>query len=511
MKPLIKNALMIILLLFVLTFLCACVANPATDAVTSKNDGSFDANVVQSAIESGETENINFDETFTCTDGSVKFRLNICETIAPDKMPVVEVVPHYLSVTDVKRVAEVLFGEVEFYEAEPILGELKNILTMEDVESSIQRWLPYTTEANLLTLYPQLEGQNDKISSYIERIRDDITLYNDLKENIEDKLNHSNASWKFQSEWNYMYSKEQLDSMDIDTTDANEQICVTTTFNGIPYLLNFSVRNQNDYKLNTIFVYPYTVYSPKGMDANIFRAQLCRTSKPSESQIAEIGEKAQKLLDQMELGNWKVDQCYLQTNYAGKATEYMIYVTAVPSFNQVPAIRRQQLSDLTSHEAYASNYYLTDVIFQFSANGDLLYLQMSSPIDIKEVINENVKTLTISELIEKAKFQLALSDYHAYGVGGEYLEMAQNSAGEDFICNIELCDLEYGMTRVKVPNTDNSYYYVPSIILSGTVDYCGKETGAVYEASGETFYTERIVPIIAINAIDGSIILLDNG
>ena len=75
---------------------------------------------------------------------------------------------------------------------------------------------------------------------------------------------------------------------------------------------------------------------------------------------------------------------------------------------------------------------------------------------------------------------------------------------------MEICQIDEGMLRVKVPNTDESYYYVPGIVLSGTIDYVGSKTGNFYASSGNGLYDQRIVPLVAINAIDGSVIALSN-
>ena len=55
-------------------FLCSCAANPEQDVVISKNDGSFDVNVVQSATSptassggEGTTQNVKYNETFFST------------------------------------------------------------------------------------------------------------------------------------------------------------------------------------------------------------------------------------------------------------------------------------------------------------------------------------------------------------------------------------------------------------------------------------------------------------
>ena len=49
-----------------------------------------------------------------------------------------------------------------------------------------------------------------------------------------------------------------------------------------------------------------------------------------------------------------------------------------------------------------------------------------------------------------------------------------------------------------------SYYYVPGMVLYGTVDYLESETGALNVSSGAGIWNDRIIPIVAVNAVDGS-------
>ena len=53
---------------------------------------------------------------------------------------------------------------------------------------------------------------------------------------------------------------------------------------------------------------------------------------------------------------------------------------------------------------------------------------------------------------------------------------------------------------LKVPNQDNCYYYVPSILLKGWPECIGKESGTTY------YYSEVPETLMVINALDGSII-----
>lgn len=125
--------------------LCACQKNPAQNVVTSKNDGSFDVNVVQSATEqegaetTETTEMLAYNDTFYSTDGTVEFSLDIHQEMTHKAMPVVEIEPYYLTEADAQRVAKVLFGEVDFYEAAPLSGKE---YSKQEIQSCIDRWLP---------------------------------------------------------------------------------------------------------------------------------------------------------------------------------------------------------------------------------------------------------------------------------------------------------------------------------------------------------------------------------
>lgn len=162
-------------------------------------------------------------------------------------------------------------------------------------------------------------------------------------------------------------------------------------------------------------------------------------------------------------------------------------------------------------ENYAPSYYLTEANLQFSANGDLVYFQLSSPVDVVGVVNEIVAVMDMSTLMERAAEHLMLSDYEAYGLSEQLLESYIESDGEDLVCSIDLSEMDYGLIWLKVANSEENYYFVPGIILSGSVEYCGKETGATYYSGGEPFEEKYIIPLIALNAIDGSIINLNQG
>jgi len=511
MKKIFKSVFSIVFLIAILFSMCACQNAPQKNAVTSKNDGSFDANIIQSAtiadgaFDATVQNKKQYCDNFSSTDGTVNFTLDVNDYVSFNQMPVIEVVPHYLTESDAKRVANVLFGNVTFYEAEP---EFDAVYSKQDILNQINRWIPYTNPEKLLELYGNSFNQANYLDDAADTMKRAIARYTKMYETAPEDNPHKLCKWVFQPDSYYSYSAEELSNKNL--AQDNEKIGVQVEVNGIPYTIGFSRRNRNDFKLNYIYAYPHTYYSPMSIDSNIFRAQLCRTQKPSDSQIAELKKKAQDMLDQMNLGSWLVDECILQTNTIGNSQEYIINIKAVPVFQGIPAIRRPQLTNLKSKNTYASNYYLTDAIFQFSADGKLLLFEMYSPIDIKTILDDNVAFMSIDSLICQAKDHLSLSDYNDYGFGQQYLKQAEQQAGEEFICKVRLCDLKCGMIRVKVPDTDESYYYVPGITIYGTIDYYGKSSDTLYGSSGETIGEERVIPLIAFNAIDGSIVQLQN-
>lgn len=491
--------------IMIVLMLCGCAANPDKDAVVSKNNGSFDAGVIQSATAPAQPQEVYISESFTSTDGSVEFSLNLDQTLIPPAVPVVEVVPHYLTGEDAKRVCQVLFGEnAVFYEKEPTMAPLEQMFTRAEAMEALQRWAKYTNLDALRELY----GKH--LDTSVQDVQWSIEELTEAYEKIPEKFKHREAEWTIKSDAYYHKTAEQIEAESIDPKEDNDAIRVMTNVDGILYGVNFVTRNRSDYKLNQVYAELTDLFSPAWLDVDIMEAELTRTEEPTEEQVEAVAEKAQKLLDEVELGQWKVDQCYTIIDDRAEKLSYTIYVTAVPLIEGVPAIRRPQLYNLKSDNAYASNYYLTDAMLVFSAEGKLIDFTMYSPIDVKEVLNDNVATMTMDELVQRAKEHLSLSDMEAYGLEGELLDVLERGAGEDFYCKIELCEMEYGMFRVKVPNTDESYYYVPGAMFYATIDYCGNESGEIYASSGTDFGDGRVIPLLALNAVDGSVITLTN-
>lgn len=470
--------------------LCACQNNPKEEVVISKGNGAFDTNVVKSAAEEHSpdaVQTVKITDDFYSSDGSVHFLLNLNSSVRASNIPVVEVTPHYLTEEDAKRVAKVLFNDAVGYEAQPLLSPT---YSKSEIQKCISRWSPYTSSEGIKSLF----GEEDEFTVDVvkRKIEDLTTQY----ETASDNDLRQACNWKFKKEAYYNYAEE--DAPAAESYLDNEMIMATYEVNGVVYKYTVVTRNQADYKLNDISAHFHVAGSPMSIDSAIYQAQLCRTGEPGEAELAAVKAQAEDMLSRMNLGQWSIDQCEVQATLED-LDEYIIHITAVPVLNDVPALYVPQLTNLKSEEAYASNYYMTMVEFMFSANGDLIYFHMDSPIDIKQVVNENVAVMDFESLVSKAKDHLVLSDISAYIPG---YAMSNN---DGMVCNIDIDSFQYGLLRVKVPNTDESYYYVPGIVLSGYVTLETKDGSKLYYTS------ESPIALVALNAVDGTIVELTNG
>ncbi len=456
-----------------LVSLCACQASPDKPVVVSKNDGAFNANAAVSAEEThapDATQAVKVTDTFTSSDGSVNFSVTLDENLTDVDMPIVEVTPHYLTEEDVQNIYHALFGDTDCY----CEREDEDSLTKSEILGKIDRWAPYTSGEAVRELY----GRDiDWLPDLVKRFIEEYTLKLETAQNVE---RSDLCQWQFQE-----------DTIIVGNMKINAELAS----GDIPYFFTAAKRNMSDYQLNSVWAYIEGGRGPDTLDNDIFRARLCRTSKPTEAQLSDIRDRAERMLAEMNIGQWMVDQCYVETRYFGEIPEYTVQVTAVPVFNGIPAARMPQLKNLKSEASFASRYYLTDVSFSFSADGKLVRFSLESPVDVKGIVNENTRVLSTEKLLSLVKEQLTLSDAYAYGYG-----MFAFPDSEDLNCDVNVSSIKYSLARVKVPDTDESYYYVPTVSVLGSVRITGKDSGDLYmeETSAE--------PLLILNAVDGSVI-----
>lgn len=131
---------------------------------------------------------------------------------------------------------------------------------------------------------------------------------------------------------------------------------------------------------------------------------------------------------------------------------------------------------------------------------------MDSPADVVETRNENVAAMPVTELLEKCRQHLSLSDAAAYGLPSDALSEIEVASGEKILCQVRISVLAYSLGRVKKPDSNDHYYYLPVMALKGTVECISEKTGTIYYFNSTGQPNETVPILVCINAVDGSMI-----
>lgn len=425
---------------------------------------------------------------FTSNDGTIEFYLDIDDEVIGEVVPNVEVVPHYFTGEEAEHVARVLFGDAEFYEDEAY--DLV-VFSKDEIQQKLDRWKKYASEEALKDLFIDNADEPEYISRALEVVNKFIDDYTKMYETAPDEIVHTPCQWKLRNSIEYIYPEDEWEEH--YSNDSNEEVNVRVISNGVHYTFGLGQRDNETFRVNNISAVMGRDVSPYHIDSEIQDAELCRTAEPTEEQLAAAKAKAENWLSQMQLGNWMVDECYVETRNSGEQTEYRICVNAVPVFYGIPAMRRQQISALRGREEGKTYYYYTDVNFEFAPNGELLFFNMYSPVDIVDS-SYGDQTLSIDELMVIAKEKLIESSASNYSL---FAMMSENSP--DFGCRIFITDIDYSLTRMTDEDTRQPFVYSLGASLSGSVEYYNKKTGEVLD-----FEENRI--LLVLDALNGDIV-----
>lgn len=422
--------------------------------------------------------------------GSIEFHFNIEEEISSEPIPVLEVVPYFLTEEDIKRVAYILFPDGEFYEAEPALSQN---YSKAEIQEKLDRWSYYTTEEALRELIAYRPYQPDYLLEIGKNVQNFVDQYTLMLEEAPSANPHKLCDWKFKKSSVYSTPAEELAHK--DTGKDNDDIKADIQVGDVHYRFSASTRNRDDFLISNINAYPYDGISPDNIGERIFRTRLCRTAPPTDEQVSAVRQKAETMLQQMQLGTWLVDECFVETKETNEYTDYIIHVNAVPVLNGTPALRKEQLTNLKNEQPGAARYYYTDVQFEFSANGDLVRFELKSPITVQKELPAHTAELDIAQQLETAKAYLSQRDFLFYSLGIPFDRME-----EAIGCVVEVNGLEYNLTRINGENPLESYLYVPGVKLTGDVRYYGLETGEIH-------LERRNITLAVIDAENGAVVL----
>lgn len=416
------------------------------------------------------TQVVTDSETFASDDGTIEFQMNIDDSVSDKEMPVIEVVPHQITAEEAKRVATAIFGDAEFYEKVPALEEL---YTKAEIQQKLDRWSQYTTREALDELYGSYMT-DEREELWLEIINGFIDRYTEKYKTAPEGNPYTPCEWTFKNASVYNTPADELAGE--DTSEWNDNIEAQLYVGDIPYAFSASNRNKEDFKVNNLSAYISTGISPSGIDEEIFKARLLRTGEPTQEQIDAVKAKAEEMLQKMEMGEWYIDECYVDSYQISEdVLEYTVYVNAVPVLDGIPAVRVPQFTALRGEDLNMKNYYYADVEFEFSANGDLISFTMYSPIEIVDTMDSG-EVMTVGQLMDKAK------EYLAATTASDYSFIPTVYSGDDeLLCRIDVDGLDYSLTRINADGATDRFYYVPGITITGSVEYYEKESGKIID------------------------------
>lgn len=485
-----KQSKRILVFILMITFLLsACQKSPEKGGITSKNDGAFDTNAIVSAEEThaqDATQAVHHNDSFLSTDQSVEIAINLDAIVTGADMPVVEVEPHYLTEAEVKNAAHVLFGNADFYEWRYYSDDVP---CKSEIQEKLNRWSQFTNQEAVDELYGWHSDDTVRIVKVF------IDEYTEKLQSAPENSTKTPCQWKFKKAPYYLLPASEAKAE--DNSNESDMFRATVSVNGIPFVLRAETRNLDDYKVNYISA-NIESDSPDDIDRVYFTAQLCRTDKPTDEQIKAVKAKAESILEQLQLGQWQVDNCYVETTTLGQAVEYSVYVTAIPILEGIATSSQQTVANLNNPNVQASNYQIPSVRFQYSANGELVSFLLESPIDSTKVLNGNVKAMPMDELMEKAKTYFEQSTFSKYDKGNR---LGSNHSNVKCVLNVN--DVKYSLARIRVPGAETCYYNVPVVTLFGNAEF--KDV-----ATGETYFTNDNTLLLTLNAIDGTVINTTN-
>lgn len=467
------------------SILAACGSNSTQHIEASKSDAGYDEFRENFQVaDNQETTRVQIITDFTSTDGSVQFHINIDEEIYDGAMPIIEVVPSTITSEDMERVAKALLGDVEFYDDGP--GD-KQVYSKSQYQEMLARMSPY---ANMEAM-TDLMGSNSP-DDHLRTLLANVARITEAMETAPEENPFIPCDWTLKPDSYYNESGASGDKWLLANAKKDDMYSKFMVI----------VKDQGDYKLNRFNFQLGAVSLNTFLDRQIYWANLCRTAEPTQEQIEAVQYKVMDMLKKMDLGDWHIAETEVIVFETGGEPEYLLQIKVVPELQGIPAIYEQR--NIPQSDDDTGAYALTQATFLMSTNGDLIDMELDSPIEIKSVVNENVATLPADQLTERMEHQLSLCDVEAFtmitwGITAEQLADEAEECGEALVVHVDITQMEYGLGRVMVKDTTDSYYYVPVMLLRGTVNIIGAESGEVYMSGYEK-------PLLCINAVDGNII-----
>lgn len=486
----IKRLVILCLVAVIVLMATGCQSTPETSVVTSKSDGAFEAALetdadVQTGPENSQVSPVTYTDSFTNTDGDISFQVELDVPVITTDTPVLRVRPKTISSECAKQVAEVLFGDASIYEHS-------------------EKWSKAKLEELILSLRQRLADQNLMETRYgsmkdtiAEQMEAAISYYENEYATAPETTGESLCVWEFHPHsWYYDQAWVNADDPEAISYNKSHWIVADSERDGLPYVYSVCNREEEDYRMHSITCEINWSLVDEGL---VYSSQT-----PSEEELAEAQDDAETMLEAMDLGEWVIESCIIREipTFDGSG-KYEIVVTACPVYNGVKVTRQKQLESLRTEDAYASNYYYEEAIFSFSGS-NLVSFQYRSPLEVVDVVNENVAILSFEEAMKKCKSQLQMSllSDDSFTVS-DFFETARK--------DVNVYQVELGLVRTRVKNSSTDFYLLPAYTFRAAYELYDQNDTLVFESKVLEPAGLIAKELLVISAVDGSVINVEKG
>ena len=434
-----------------------------------------------------------YHSAFLNTDGRVDFQISAALPAQWQNPSTWDALPHYLTESDIQRAAYAIFGaDAAFTEAAPRFESYT--ATREQLLAAIERCQPYTESAAWDDLCGNdLHGFSSE--EYADTAKQLVEEWNRQLASFRNDYPEQPCQWTLQNSAYYSYAPENTSSdMLAEFGDAIEAYVQK---DGISYRFEAYTRDKENFKINNLFVWPEWPVGFSELERLTLYRDLC-ASEPTPAQIEAAQIRASQILADMNLGQWYLDRCYVEviTYHNPDVPEYVIHVNALPLLDGAEDLARIQhgnINQSSQEPTCADNYYLTQAEFTFAPGGELLELNMYSPMDVT-LSGKADQVWPVDDLLSRVEEELKASSINDYGLDVD--EMGYASAR----CSVSISQIRTGMARVRVEGTEEGYRYVPALAVYGTAQY-------QFSDGNQLQATEEPYNLMMLNALDGSVIL----
>lgn len=461
--------LKLILPALMLTVLCGCRARP--EPVPTEPAPTYGEPIFFETVPEGETlpemQQAVLNDTFQSADGTVEFSFHIDQELPTKDLRILEAALRPVTGEDAKKLAEVVFPECTFYDQEP---QTSQVYSREEVERNIELYTKYSDLSALTELYG---GEARDYSIHIAEYRE---IWKKRLEKAKEENPHEICQWEFKPDMYYY---------DIDQRDANNywNVIYSETRKGdVVYGLNVFRSSEPGRQVQKLDI---------GVSGELLSHQLgwytlCHGDEPNETQIEKAKERAQDILDRLDVGRWKVTEA--EAGYSRLANGSYIIVKAEMLLDdfQVPFIT-----------GIEDGWWLSNAYMGLTVDGEMVDFGLVLPMELKSTVTDRPNLLSLDTLLAKTKEKLTdttASDQFGHNLFPLHIE--EQKAGESLVCQVDVTKLEYTMARMKAPDDAETFYFYPVLTFHGTADYYGKDSGICHVTTEES-------PLFSISALNG--------